>query len=272
MADQQSNAPTSGVIHVRTRLTANFTVISNRLAQRGGSAVTLGVATYILSLPDGAPVSIAALCAHFTEGEVLIARALRELEAAGYLERRRERVAGGLICTRTFAYDVPCAAEDPRPKPRPSRRAKPTPAAKTSTDTSGWQQEPAEPRTEAASPEAVAVLTSLRQRDRRLTLSEREVDQLAAPVKEWLDQGVDPREIADTLSAGLPARINQRPARLLAYRLHALRPTVAPDPNEKPYLHVLPLQTCDGCERAFRAPEPRLCRDCQGDTVLRATA
>ncbi|MCX2927653.1 hypothetical protein [Streptomyces sp. NEAU-W12] len=26
---------------------------------------------------------------------------------------------------------------------------------------------------------------------------------------------------------------------------------------------VLPFQTCDGCERAFRAPEPGHCRDCR---------
>ncbi len=96
MAESQSNArlradagtPTSGVIHVRTRLTADFTVIANALAQRRGSAVTIGVAAYILSLPDGSPVSIAALCEHFTEGEILISRALRELESAGYLERQ----------------------------------------------------------------------------------------------------------------------------------------------------------------------------------------
>uniref|UniRef100_UPI0019055550 DUF433 domain-containing protein n=1 Tax=Streptomyces adelaidensis TaxID=2796465 RepID=UPI0019055550 len=41
-----AGAPTSGVIHVRTRLTADFTVISNALAQRRGSAVTVGVAAY----------------------------------------------------------------------------------------------------------------------------------------------------------------------------------------------------------------------------------
>ena len=71
MADSRSNAPlradagaapTSGVIHVRTRLTADFTVISNALAQRRGSAVTVGVAAYVSSLPDGTCVSIAALC------------------------------------------------------------------------------------------------------------------------------------------------------------------------------------------------------------------
>jgi hypothetical protein len=26
---------------------------------------------------------------------------------------------------------------------------------------------------------------------------------------------------------------------------------------------VLPFQTCDGCERAFRAPEPGHCRTCR---------
>lgn len=108
MAEPQSNAPSradaglpaSGVIHVRTRLAADFTVISNALAQRPGSAVTVGVALYVLSLPDGSPVSITALCRHFTEGEILISRALRELEADGYLERRRERTPTGQIRTR----------------------------------------------------------------------------------------------------------------------------------------------------------------------------
>ncbi|MBI0320298.1 hypothetical protein JBF12_46630, partial [Streptomyces javensis] len=123
MAGSQSNAPTradagaptSGVIHVRTRLTADFTVIANALAQRRGSAVTIGVAAYISSLPDGTPVSIAALCEHFTEGEILISRALRELESAGYLERRRERGPGGVIRTRTYFYDVPRGDGSPTP-------------------------------------------------------------------------------------------------------------------------------------------------------------
>ncbi|MGP4002970.1 hypothetical protein [Streptomyces sp. 8N706] len=131
MAGPQSNArlradagaPTSGVIHIRTRLTADFTVIANALAQRRGSAVTVGVAAYILSLPDGASVSIAALCRHFTEGEILISRALRELEAAGYLERRRERGPGGAIRTRTYFSDVPGTREPATSPPRPRRRA-----------------------------------------------------------------------------------------------------------------------------------------------------
>lgn len=125
MADPQSNArlradagaPTSGVIHVRTRLTADFTVISNALAQRRGSAVTVGVAAYISSLPDGSSVTITALCRHFDEGEILISRALRELEEAGYLERRRERTATGQVRTRTYFYDDPGGDPDLDPDP-----------------------------------------------------------------------------------------------------------------------------------------------------------
>ena len=148
MADPQSNArlradagaPTSGVIHVRTRLTADFTVISNALAQRRGSAVTVGVAAYILSLPDGAPVSIAALCEHFTEGEILISRALRELEAAGYLERRRERGPGGQIRTRTYFYDVPGTGDPTR-----ARRAAAAAEAARTAGSPAKRPEPAQP-------------------------------------------------------------------------------------------------------------------------------
>lgn len=121
------DTPTYGVIHVRTRLAANFTVISNALAQRRGSAVTIGVAAYILSVPDGARISIAALCAHFDEGEILISRALRELEEAGHLERRRVRGPNGKVRTQTFFYDVPRDAGDrapraPQPPTRPAKR------------------------------------------------------------------------------------------------------------------------------------------------------
>ncbi|KAK1186547.1 hypothetical protein B7755_031855 [Streptomyces sp. NBS 14/10] len=100
-------------------------MLSNRLAQRAGSAVTVGVAAYILSLPDGASIRIDTLCAHFKEGRGRISAAAR------------------------------------------------------------------------------------------LVLSERETAALAPDVAQWLDHGVGPYEIAETLTAGLPARITRRPARPL---------------------------------------------------------
>ncbi|MBB4713677.1 hypothetical protein BJ965_003559 [Streptomyces luteogriseus] len=195
MADPQSNArlradagaPTTGVIHVRTRLTADFTVISNALAQRRGSAVTVGVAAYIASLPDGSPVTIAALCEHFSEGEILISRALREL-----------------------------------------------------------------------------------------VLSAHEAARLAPAVAEWLAAGVGQREITELLTARLPDRFRARPASVLAFRLRETPlplPSPAPLPPSVERPAVLPFQTCDGCERAFRAPGPGHCRSCRdrlGEQRLRA--
>lgn len=278
MAEPQSNAPvrvgagapTSGVIHVRTRLTAEFTVLANALAQRRGSAVTIGVAAYILSLPDGAPVSITALCAHFTEGEILISRALRELEAAGYLERRRERGPDGQVRTRTFFHDVPRGHGHPTPPPdRPLRPRKPAapPTPTPSPPLTAGQATPepeVSPRLDDADPQAVVILASLRIVDRRLILSRREVAELAPSVAAWLARGLGPEEITGLLTAGLPAHFRARPARVLAHRLREV--PLPPPPAQSPPPAgpaVLPWQTCDGCERALRASEPTSCRDCR---------
>ncbi|MGH3324178.1 MAG: hypothetical protein ACRDOV_07085, partial [Streptomyces sp.] len=131
MAIQHLNAPSSGAIHVRTRHRENFTILANRLAQRSGSAVTVGVAAYLLSVADGTPITIEALQAHFTEGETLLSRALGELEAEGWLERRLERTPRGRLTTRTFVYDTPPRPELPSPQPEPPS-PEPTPPPATS--------------------------------------------------------------------------------------------------------------------------------------------
>ncbi|MGW1184718.1 helix-turn-helix domain-containing protein [Streptomyces drozdowiczii] len=50
------------------------------------------------------------------------------------------------------------------------------------------------------------------------------------------------------------------PARLLRHRITALLQPPAPGPGDG----AIPLQNCDDCNRAFRAPEPGQCRDCRG--------
>ncbi|MGW1670269.1 hypothetical protein [Streptomyces sp. NPDC002324] len=317
MADSQSNAPlradagapSSGVIHVRTRLTADFTVISNALAQRRGSAVTVGVAAYISSLPSGTCVSIAALCEHFDEGEILISRALRELEAAGYLERRRERTPTGQVRTRTYFYDVPGGGPEPDPdpygppeppRPRRSRKqsATATPAPGAVRDTEGapvpgeeTTAETAEPEAQAepeskpeskpeapvppadSDPRAIAVLAGLRRADPRLVLSEREAARLAPAVTRWLGAGLLPTQITDHLTVRLPADLLVRPAGILAYRLKET-PLIAPEPGspetpERPA--VLRMRNCDGCDRGFRSAGHSHCRDCRSRDQLPAT-
>ncbi|MGW1557829.1 hypothetical protein ACWCQ1_15135 [Streptomyces sp. NPDC002144] len=298
MADPQSNAPsradagtpTSGVIHVRTRLTADFTVISNALAQRRGSAVTVGVAAYISSLPDGTPVTIPALCKHFSEGEILISRALRELEEAGYLERRRERTPTGHVRTRTYFYDVPGGDPDSGPDPdpdgppeppRPRRPRKqpvvvavPPPSAAV-PETARASSSPAEAETPVlladADPKAVAVLAGLRRIDPRLVLSEREAARLAPAVKRWLAAGLLPTHIADHLTARLPDHFLTRPVGILAYRLKET-PLPVPARSAEPAVRpmVAPLRNCDGCDRAFRSAEPGRCRGCRAGDQLSA--
>ncbi|CAL9484520.1 helix-turn-helix domain-containing protein [Streptomyces sp. enrichment culture] len=59
----------------------------------------------------------------------------------------------------------------------------------------------------------------------------------------------------------------QHPAAFLAHRLTALLPPPLPaaPPPSPPLVRPDPLQTCDGCDRAFRAPHPGHCRDCRTD-------
>ncbi|WP_129294070.1 hypothetical protein [Streptomyces lydicus] len=277
MTSAHPNAPSpalsrvsGGVIHIRTRQTSHFTVLANRLAQRAGSAVTVGVAAYILSLPDGAPITIDALCRHFAEGKTALAGALRELEAEGWLERRVERGPRGRIVTRTFAYDLPGATAEPDGAAAPEHGATGEPEHGAT-----GAPEPAVPSRPAPDPvpEAVDLLARLPHRDRRLLLSEREITALAPAVTDWLGRGADPQEITEALTSGLPARLTRRPARLLAHRLSALRPpsrtAPPPEPDRPP---VVPLQNCDGCDRAFRADRPGRCRSCRDAERTRCAA
>ncbi|KOU09189.1 hypothetical protein ADK86_02040, partial [Streptomyces sp. NRRL F-5755] len=118
----------TGVTHVRHRHDTHFTVVGNHLALHPTlSAVAIGLAVRIQALADGAHVSIRALSMQLPETEYRIARALKELEEAGYLERRRERVPGQRIVTRTTYYEHPGARSEPGTQPVPAPRS-PEPA------------------------------------------------------------------------------------------------------------------------------------------------
>ncbi|WP_443033833.1 helix-turn-helix domain-containing protein [Streptomyces sp. CA2R101] len=269
--------------HIRQYQPDRYTIIGNHLAQhRELSLTAIGVGTHILSLPEGASVDIRTLAARFPEGRDRIAFALRELEAHGYVERVRERTPDGRVITRTYAHsapgahtEVPAAGDDAPLSPVPAEP--PTP-----------QQAPA-PAAEAPAGEhhaaAVALLADLRRTDDRLTLSRRDVRRLASAVAAWFENGATVAAVRRTLTAGLPCDL-KNPAGLLAHRLRELLPPPlpaggeAPSGGEVPPGHEVPpgpgaedrrrpappdpFQTCDGCERAFRARGPGRCRDCRG--------
>ncbi|MFI0285578.1 MULTISPECIES: hypothetical protein [Streptomyces] len=107
----QRTATPSGVIHVRTYQSDKYVIVGNHLAQHHDLSLTaIGLATHILSVPEGTPVDIRSLAERFPEGRDRIAFALRELETHGYLARVREHTEAGRLVTRTYAHHAPLAA------------------------------------------------------------------------------------------------------------------------------------------------------------------
>lgn len=258
-----ADAPRSGVIHARHRHRDRFTVVGNHLAQHPAlSGLAIGVGVRIQSLPDGADVSVKRLALLLPEGEISIRRALNELVAAGYLERRRVALGGGRYATRLVWYDKPGAVSVPEAAPVPEVAAVSEVAAAPAA-----VQPETPPPSPAAPPSgpAAAILARLRAVDSRLVLSCRDVERLAPAVDGWLALGIEGAQVTRTLTSALPpAHVPvHHPARFLAYRLATQMPP--PLPAEAPSPPPLaPLVSCDGCERAVRShgPDP-LCADCR---------
>ncbi|MEU8959728.1 helix-turn-helix domain-containing protein [Streptomyces sp. NPDC048518] len=281
-----ADTPRSGVIHINSRHTARYTVIGNHLAQhRGLSLLAIGLAVHIQSLPAGARIGIKFLAARFPESEHRIAGALRELERHGYLARTRERLPGGRVVTRTVSYNQPGTPPRPDARSRPDTRTTPaadpdpapTPAPLPAPAPGSALAEPVPeepvpeppgraaqvPLPEPAAPDldrhrtAVALLADLCRHEPRLLLAERDVRRLAPGAAAWLERGAAPDAVRRTLTANLPEGL-RHPAALLAHRLTALLPPPLPARPQRPD----PLQTCEACDRAFRAPQPGRCRGC----------
>ena len=260
----------SGVTHVRAYQPDRYTIIGNHLAQhRELSLTAIGLATHILSLPEGAPVDIRSLAERFPEGRDRIAFALRELETYGYLERVRERTEAGRLYTRTYAHHAPAAEVTAPAADGPVTGGEPEPPASAAPPVPPETVEPERTPGDRHHDRAVALLTDLRRTDDRLTLSRRQVDRLAPAVAAWFAGGATTAVVHRVLTAGLPEEM-RHPAGVLAHRLGELLPP--PLPARPPAASAddgairhrpHPLQTCDGCERAFRAPCPGRCRDCR---------
>ncbi|MFJ9739522.1 helix-turn-helix domain-containing protein [Streptomyces sp. NPDC101166] len=258
--------PHSGVIHENARHTENFTVIGNHLAQHEElSLLAIGLGCYIQSVRPGTAVDIKTLAGRFPEGPTRIASALRELEAHGYLRRTRERTATGRVVTRTVSCNKPGhRTTSADAAARPVRRAvqdKPPPR----------KQLPPVPQPSCKAPgllrAALDIVAGLRGRDPRLLLSATDAEHLAPGVAAWLERDVPPSAVSRALTENLPLVPLIRPAAFLAHRLAEqlpplppVRPPAPPAPETR---H--PLQNCEGCDHAFRAPAPGRCRDCRFD-------
>ncbi|MFH9732932.1 helix-turn-helix domain-containing protein [Streptomyces sp. NPDC017260] len=266
--DHSHEQPLAGVVHDNVRHTESFTVVGNHLVQHKElSLLAIGLSCYIQSVRQGTSVDIKSLAARFPEGPTRIAAGLRELEKHGYLRRTCTRTSTGRIVTRTVSCNRPGHSSGgaretaSRPSARRAAQEKPPPRKRL----------PAVPQPSCPAPAllqaAVDVLTGLRRRDPRLLLSATDAEHLAPGVAAWLEREVSPTAVRHALTENLPLEPLIRPAAFLAHRLTAqlpppppLRPPApqAPEPRH-------PFQTCDGCDRPFRAPDPGRCRDCRTD-------
>ncbi|MFI2412899.1 helix-turn-helix domain-containing protein [Streptomyces sp. NPDC018947] len=280
-ARPSSGRSAGGVEHCNVPHHDHFTVVGNHLLQHPDLSLTaIGLAVHIQSLPAGAPVGIKTLAGKFPEGEIRIAAALRELERHGYLTRAKERLRSGRVVTRTVSYNRPRAAltaaapaalpaapaADPATPPSVARTA-PAPGAPAPAAQAAAGPVAEAPAARAGRSPAAGLLARLRVQDSRLLLTESEVRRLAPAVTVWLERGVPASAVERLLTAGLPREPIRHPAAFLERRLTADLPPLLPAPPSRPSgpapHHPAPLQTCDGCERAFRSPAPGHCRDCR---------
>ena len=115
----------------RARRDGHFTVMSNRHLQDARlSLKAKGLLSVMLSLPEDWNYSVRGLAAICREGRSAVASALRELEEAGYVARRRVHGPDGRILDTTYAiYETPLEeAASPRPEdPAPAVPAPETP-------------------------------------------------------------------------------------------------------------------------------------------------
>lgn len=174
---------------------------------------------------------------------------------------------------------VPAEESDPDPDPDPdpttvpAAGAEPAPPA-TPPAAAPPQQASAPERRRAPAPvdpvpeqhrEAADLLARLRLRDPRLMLSARDVARLAPELTGWLELGLSRAATSAALAEGLPDGPIRSAAGLLAYRLRELRPPRLAEraPGARPTdRQIHPFQTCEDCDRAFRAPSPGKCTSC----------
>lgn len=114
----------------RARRDGHFTVMSNRHLQDARlSLKAKGLLSVMLSLPEDWNYSVRGLAAICREGRSAVASALRELEEAGYVARRRVHGPDGRILDTTYAiYETPLEEAAP---PRPEDPAPAVPAPET---------------------------------------------------------------------------------------------------------------------------------------------
>ncbi|MEU9044115.1 helix-turn-helix domain-containing protein [Kitasatospora sp. NPDC048343] len=274
----------------RNRHDSSFVVVPNAAARHNQlSLAAVGLLVRLLSLPDSAHVTIEKIAEQVEEGRTTVARAFRQLEAAGYLRRvRAQDPETGLWSTQSHISDIPMntiptvggpdgrsVGDLPKGEKNQVKNLLPKPLPKCDgdePDAAGVQEEEIEDQQAQAAPadaetgRAAAVLAKLGDNDRRLTLGTADVLRLAPLAAEWLAEGHSQVKLLTVLTTRLPQRIDS-PAALVAYRLKTHRPAkpvpAAPKATPAPDTRA----RCQQCDAVFPAGVIHsLCKTCSADS------
>jgi hypothetical protein len=274
----------------RTQHDRDFTVMPNTILRHKKLSLTArGLLGHLLSLPDGAKMTVEKICAEVEEGRERVRKAMAQLETLGYVRRVRRQLEGGLWSTVLHVSDVPMV-ELPNdrfptvgePKPRAvggspvggktlEKELPPTPVAEKAAERSSKPQGgegdslQREKMQSKQLDRALSLLRRLGLSEARLEVSAAHAMEIAPLVVEWFARGLTDLEVRNALVAGLPEQVKS-PRALLRHRLVAMLPEQRYAGFGGPSAAPAPVKRaeCAECGRPLPKGAPAgFCRDCK---------
>ena len=273
-------------MHVhRSRHTRGFLVLPNSLLQdRGLTFTARGLLGDLLSRPDGWREDGRHMADTSPQGRLAVAKALRELTAAGYYRVLRVRQADGTFVSEAHVYDTPqrdpqvaptavlpgpggaaadrCGAnpaKDPGRVPTlpAPRREIGQPQCRTPREAANQS-----PLPDDASQQAADALLRVVGAEPRLRVGSVEAVALAPQVAAWLERGCTELDLRHALLTGLPERVHSASALLRDRLVRKLPPVPAELSASTPAPAPAPLTECPTCGDPVR--QAGICRSCAG--------
>ncbi|MEV7183379.1 helix-turn-helix domain-containing protein [Kitasatospora sp. NPDC093102] len=219
-------------IHRIPKHAPGYTILDNGHVVRKHSLswAARGLLSYLLSLPDGAREDVRTLAAKSVEGRTSVARALRELEAAGHYVRRTQRdPLTGQVRTAVSVHEVPVtgkAVHAVPPLPAPPAAGVPAPgvpgvgrAGSPSKELETKDVEEPSVRPSEKVTAGMALLLELGRREPRMALAGKPLCDQAARVEGLLAGGWTREALTGILSAPLPEKVTHSVGAIVAARI-----------------------------------------------------
>ncbi|MGW7583100.1 helix-turn-helix domain-containing protein [Kitasatospora sp. NPDC054768] len=231
-------------IHRIPQHAPGYTILDNGHVVRKHSLswAARGLLSYLLSLPDGAREDIRTLAAKSVEGRTTVARALRELEAAGHYVRRTLRdPLTGQVRTVVSVYEVPVtgkAVHTVPPLPVAPAAGAPAPgkpgggeAGSPSKELKAKDVEEPSVRPPEKLTAGMALLLELGRREPRMALAGKPLSDQAARVEGLLAGGWTRDALAGIIAAPLPDRVTHSVGAIVAARIAKV--PIVPAPRQE---------------------------------------